>query len=128
MEITIEIREGAIEATRGNESGLDDIGALVEFTGIVRGTEDARPISAIRYEAYQPMAKNQMHRILTDLSVDHPCLRAIVVHRVGVVPVGHAAIYIGVESVHRAEAFALVAAFMDQMKRDVPIWKTEVIS
>ncbi|MEI8340358.1 MAG: molybdenum cofactor biosynthesis protein MoaE [Verrucomicrobiota bacterium] len=102
-------------------------GALVEFTGIVRGTEDGCEISALRYEAYQPMAENQMRRILNHLHETHPCLRVKIVHRIGVVPVGEVAIYIGVESAHRAEAFAMAAGFMDRLKQDVPIWKTEVI-
>jgi molybdopterin synthase catalytic subunit len=32
-----------------------------------------------------------------------------------------------VQARHRAEAFALLAAFMDRLKQDVPIWKTETL-
>lgn len=103
-------------------------GALAEFTGIVRGSEDDSPIKALRYEAYQPMAENQMRVILHDLGKAHPCLAVTVIHRIGVVQVGSAAIYVGAWAVHRAEAFAMVAKFMDRLKVDVPIWKTEVIS
>jgi len=39
------------------------------------------------------------------------------------VSAGEAAIYVGIASAHRAEGFALLAAFMDRLKQDVPIWK-----
>jgi molybdopterin synthase catalytic subunit len=38
-----------------------DVGALAEFTGTVRGEENGAPISALVYEAYQPMAETVMH-------------------------------------------------------------------
>jgi molybdopterin synthase catalytic subunit len=128
MKIEIEIGEMEIDLNRRGVEARSGTGALVEFTGIVRDMEKGRAISALRYEAYQPMAEHQMRRILYDLSGEHPCLRVKVLHRIGVVPVGSAAIYIGVEAVHRAEAFALASSFMDRVKRDVPIWKTEAIA
>lgn len=103
------------------------IGALAEFTGTVRGEENTRPISALVYEAYQPMAETVMRRILTELATAHRCLAVRVQHRIGLVRVGEAAIHIAVQARHRAEAFALLAAFMDRLKQDVPIWKTDTL-
>ena len=100
-------------------------GALAEFTGTVRGEENGLPITALVYEAYQPMAETVMRRLLTELAPAHPCLAVRVQHRIGVVPVGEAAIHIAVQARHRAEAFALLATFMDRLKQDVPIWKTD---
>ena len=57
----------------------------------------------------------------------HPCLAAKVIHRLGVVPVGETAIYVGVAAKHRGEAFALLAEFMDRLKQDVPIWKRRAL-
>jgi molybdopterin synthase catalytic subunit len=104
-----------------------DTGALATFTGLVRGTENDRPISALVYEAYQPMAETITHRILTDLSLSHPCHSVFVQHRIGTIPVGEAAIHITVQARHRAPAFALLATFMDRLKQDVPIWKTDTL-
>ena len=128
MEIEIKIGEWKIDSKHFGAEAGKGVGAWVEFTGIVRGMEEGRAISALRYEAYQPMAENQIRRILDELHAAHPCLRVEVLHRIGVVPVGQAAIYIGVEAIHRAEAFAMASDFMDRLKQDVPIWKTEVIS
>ncbi|MBC8040535.1 MAG: molybdenum cofactor biosynthesis protein MoaE [Opitutaceae bacterium] len=105
-----------------------DTGALATFTGLVRGSENDQPISALVYEAYQPMAETVTHRILTELSLTHPCHSVLVQHRIGTVPVGSAAIHITVQAKHRAPAFALLAAFMDRLKQDVPIWKTDTVA
>lgn len=102
-------------------------GAQLEFLGIVRGDEDGRPISALEYEAYPGMAEREMRRIVDELAGPHPCLAIAVIHRLGVVPVGDAAIRVRVAAVHRAEAFALLSAFMDRLKQDVPIWKIRAV-
>lgn len=103
-------------------------GAVVEFTGIVRDTEQGRPIAALEYEAYESMALSQMRRLLLELSERHPCHAALVIHRVGVIPAGEAAIYARIEAAHRAEAFALMTAFLDALKQDVPIWKRRALT
>jgi molybdopterin synthase catalytic subunit len=104
-----------------------NVGAVATFTGTVRGSENDRPISALVYEAYQPMAEAISHRILTELAAEHPCHSAFVQHRIGTIPVGEAAIFIAIQAKHRAPAFALLAAFMDRLKQDVPIWKTDTL-
>lgn len=98
-------------------------GAVVEFTGVVRGTEEGQPIAALEYEAYESMALSEMRRLLTELGQVHPCHAVQVIHRLGVVPAGEAAIYVRVGAAHRAEAFALMMAFLDRLKQVVPIWK-----
>ena len=99
------------------------LGARVEFSGVVRAEENCQAIQALEYEAYEAMAVHMMRDILEDLGAQHGCLTARVVHRLGRVPVGDVAIWVGVGAVHRGEAFALVTEFMDRLKRDVPIWK-----
>jgi molybdopterin molybdotransferase len=105
----------------------DGAGAWVEFRGVVRAAEDGLPISALEYQAYSPMAEREIRRILLDLANSHSCLAARVLHRVGVVPAGDTAIYVGIAGRHRAEAFALLAGFMDRLKQDVPIWKVRAL-
>lgn len=104
------------------------VGAWVEFRGVVRGEENGQPIAALEYEAYAPMAEREMRRILEAIACRQPCLFGRVIHRVGVIPVGEMAIYVGVAGRHRAEAFALLAEFMDRLKQDVPIWKRRALT
>ena len=99
------------------------IGAVAEFSGLVRGEENGSTIAALEYEAYSPMAEQVMRAIITELSQRHPCLSVRVTHRIGIVPVGEAAIHMLVAARHRAEAFAMLTEFMNRLKQDVPIWK-----
>jgi molybdopterin molybdotransferase len=101
----------------------DGHGALVEFRGIVRPEENGKAIAALEYEAYDEMAVREMRRLLQSLAASRPCLTARVIHRVGVVPAGDTAVYVGITSFHRAEAIALLGEFLDRLKQDVPIWK-----
>ncbi len=101
-----------------------DVGSLVEFYGQVRASEGAEPIAALHYEAYTAMAEKVMREKLESLASVHPCHAVRVIHRLGSVAVGESAIYVGIQSRHRREGFALLAAFMDELKKDVPVWKS----
>lgn len=122
MKINITITN---EAITDDDAPIDetDCGAMAEFRGVVRGEENGARIAALDYQAYQPMAQRQMERILCELATDSPCEAVSVTHRVGLIPVGEASILVRVAAIHRAEAFALLANFMDRLKQDVPIWK-----
>lgn len=123
MTISVSITRQAIPTADAAQPGGPGAGAVVEFRGVVRGEEGGRPIEALDYEAYDAMAVAEMERILHTLGAAHPCLSAEVIHRVGRIPVGEAAIFVRITSRHRAEAFALLAEFMDRLKADVPVWK-----
>lgn len=127
MQIEIQLTNSSIAAEL-LPVPLTGAGAWVEFRGVVRGEENGQPIAALDYEAYSPMAEKEMRRIIEEIAVTQPCLFAKVIHRVGIVPVGVAAIYVGVAGTHRAEAFALLTQFMDRLKQDVPIWKRRALT
>lgn len=122
MKIKIEITGEPLKSP-GGDSPAGVCGAVVEFAGIVRGEENGGSIEALHYEAYEPMARTEMERILRGLEREFPCAAVHVVHRVGRVQVGEAAIIVRVEARHRAEAFGMLCAFMDRLKSEVPIWK-----
>lgn len=123
MEIGIKISPELI-APAASAAGMNT-GAIAIFNGVVRAEENGTVIGGLRYEAYQPMAETVIRDILTQLAVTSPCLTAFVQHRVGPVRVGETAIYVEIHAMHRTEAFALLAGFMDRLKQDVPIWKTD---
>ncbi len=100
-----------------------ETGALVEFYGIVRETEGAERISSLHYEAYASMAEKVMREKIAHLEKKHPCQAIRIVHRLGLVPAGESAIYVGIQSKHRREGFLFLQEFMDEFKKDVPIWK-----
>jgi molybdopterin molybdotransferase len=126
MEIEIQLTNSPI-AEKVLPPASGEQGAWLEFRGVVRGEENGQSIAALEYEAYPEMAEREIHRLLETLAAKHPCLAARVIHRVGIIPVGETAIYVGVAGRHRGEAIALLAEFMDRLKQDVPIWKRRAL-
>lgn len=100
-----------------------EVGASVEFLGIVREMEGERALAGLHYEAYEPMARRQLARIFDELHAAHPVQAAIFIHRLGWVPVGEASLLVRVLSAHRGEALRFCGLAIDRMKEDVPIWK-----
>lgn len=101
-------------------------GASVEFVGIVRSDENGRPIAALDYEAYEPMAERVIERLVKQARAQWPLHAVCVHHRVGRVAVGEVAVLIGVRASHRDEAFEACRFLIDAIKRDVPMWKAAV--
>ena len=102
------------------------MGAVVSFLGVVRGNEEGNAISAIDYEAFQRMAEHQFHLLFDELEKRWPVESVRVVHRLGVVKVNEASLWVEVVAPHRGEAFAACRWLIDEMKRLVPIWKKAV--
>ena len=100
-----------------------EVGACVEFQGLVRETEGEHALTGLHYEAYESMACTQLARIFAELHAAHPCAAVTFIHRLGWVPVGEASLFVRVLAAHRGEALRFLAAAIDRMKADVPIWK-----
>lgn len=121
LEITGEpIQETALAAQRKMSGGM---GAVVCFTGVVRGIEEGRTIEAIEYEAFHRMAVHQFNLLFDEMEKRWPIESVRVVHRIGVVKVNEPSLWVEVIAPHRGEAFAACQWLIDEMKRVVPIWK-----
>ena len=103
-----------------------NMGAAVYFTGVVRAQEAGQPIRALEYEAFVPMAEHQFELIFQKIEAQWPIDSVRLVHRVGVVPVNEASLWVEVLAPHRAQAFAACQFLIDELKRTVPIWKKPV--
>jgi molybdopterin synthase catalytic subunit len=124
MKIDIELTQEPIARPQTWPVPFDpETGSLVEFYGVVRETEGTEKISSLRYEAYASMAEKVMRQKIAELEKKHPCQAIRIVHRLGLVPKGESAIYVGIQSRHRREGFLFLQDFMDEFKKDVPIWK-----
>jgi len=117
------IDEPALTASRVLSSGM---GAVITFSGVVRGLEQGAAIGGIDYTAFVPMAEAQFHRLFDEASRRWPLESIRLVHRLGYVRVGEASLWIEVIAPHRGEAFAACQWLIDEMKRVVPIWKRPV--
>ena len=100
-------------------------GAFVSFEGWVRNHNDGRGVSALAYEAFEQMAVSEGNKLLQEAKNRFAILDAHVVHRIGATEVGDRAVWVGVSSEHRQEAFLAARWIMDAIKRNVTIWKKE---
>ena len=114
------IDETALVAVRTMTGGM---GAAVYFSGVVRGSEAGESIRAIEYEAFEEMVGRQFELIFSEIERKWPIESIRLVHRVGVVPVNEASLWVEVIAPHRGEAFDACQHLIDEMKRVVPIWK-----
>jgi molybdopterin synthase catalytic subunit len=103
--------------------GAKEIGAQVEFLGIVRELEDGQAIAGLYYEAHEPMARSTIEKIFSELAALYPCEEVWLIHRLDFVPVGETALFLRVQSRHRQSAFNMAEAVIDRIKTDAPIWK-----
>jgi molybdopterin synthase catalytic subunit len=100
-------------------------GGIDVFVGVVRDTSEGRSVTRLDYEAYATMAESEMLRIAEEIEREIAGARVAVVHRVGSLSVGEAAVVCAASAPHRAEAFAACRALIDRIKARVPIWKRE---
>ncbi len=103
-------------------------GAVCVFEGRVRLEQDATggSLIALEYEVYDSMALKQLKQLTADAREKWELGSLAVVHRVGQVPVGDASVVIAVTSKHRDGAFEAARWIIDQIKKDVPIWKKQL--
>ena len=57
------------------------------------------------------------------MAADFPVRAMAAVHRVGDLAIGDLAVVVAVSCPHRSEAFAACRRLIDDLKREVPIWK-----
>ncbi len=127
MNVQVQIVDGpvppdAVTAAAALADG-GEAGALLRFDGIVRRMEDGRPLQALHYEAYEPMASRELLALARETAAKHGLLWLQAWHSRGEVPVGAVSFVLLVCAAHRAEAISAVDHFIRQLKRDVPIWK-----
>ena len=110
---------------RSLTAGRTDIGAVVTFTGTVRGEAQGAPISAMALEHYPGMTEAELGRVEAEANARWPLQASLVVHRVGVLRPGDNIVLVVTASAHRHAAFAAAEFLMDYLKTRAPFWKKE---
>lgn len=102
-------------------------GAVVTFRGDVRAETGGRRVLRLEYEAYRSMAERTLARIGAEVERAHGAALAIL-HRVGALGPGEAAVVIAAAAPHRTPAFRACEEAIERLKREAPIWKREVFA
>lgn len=122
-----EITDKPIDAQKiikAAESG--DAGALNVFIGTVRSKTSDKNVVRLDYEAYEPMAKKEIEKIVELATKKWGIKNWAVSHRVGTLTVGELAVVVAISTAHRKESFEACQFIIDSLKQTVPIWKKEV--
>lgn len=100
-------------------------GGYASFEGWVRNHNEGHAVTRLEYEAFETLANKEGERIAAEAIARFGVLKAACVHRVGSLAIGDLAVWVGVSSRHRAEAFAACRYIIDEVKHRLPIWKKE---
>jgi len=98
-------------------------GAAVLFRGVVRELESGALISGIDYTCYPELAERQLEEIIAQGRARFEQHDGSMVHRLGFVAAGEAAVIVEVKAPHSAGAFELCQWYLCRIKEDLPIWK-----
>ncbi|RLU99486.1 molybdopterin biosynthesis protein MoeE [Streptomyces griseocarneus] len=102
-------------------------GGTALFVGTVRDHDGGADVAGLGYSAH-PSAEAELRKVAEKVAADFPVRALAAVHRVGELAIGDLAVVVAVSCPHRAEAFEACRRLIDDLKRDVPLWKHQRFS
>jgi molybdopterin synthase catalytic subunit len=124
--VTIRIQQADFDIGREISAltkGRSDIGAVVSFSGICRGSEDGASIAALTLEHYPGMAEAEIARHAETAMSRWPLSGISIIHRVGRIAPGENIVLVLTAAQHRQAAFEAAEFLMDYLKANAPFWK-----
>ena len=105
-----------------------EAGAVGTFAGVVRDHDGGRSVAGLTYSAH-PSAGEVVARVAADVAARASGVRAIAVsHRVGELAIGDVALACAVAADHRREAFTTCAELVEEIKKQLPVWKHQAFA
>ncbi len=109
-----------------NRAPSSSCGAVATFVGIVRNHHEEKKVKGLYYDSYRSMAEKEIAALIVGIKKKVCVDEILVLHRVGWLEVGEAAVAVWVSAAHREDAFKACRMAIDGIKKNVPIWKKEV--
>jgi molybdopterin synthase catalytic subunit len=106
----------------------DDVGAVVNFIGLVRDINEGDAIQTLTLEHYPGMTERALEAIESEAKIRWNISGSLIIHRVGTLKPQEQIVLVAVASAHRGEAFKACEFMMDFLKSQAPFWKKEVTS
>lgn len=103
----------------------DRAGAIVVFEGWVRDHNEGKKVRSLEYQVYHELALKEGQKILDEAKVKFNIHDVHCVHREGHLKLGEIAVWIGVTSSHRDDAYKASRFVIDEIKHRLPVWKKE---
>lgn len=106
-------------------SGHTNTGAIVTFTGLVRGGADDR-LEAMEIEHYPGMTEAALNAMAENAIGRFSLGDALIIHRYGRLVPGEMIMMVATAARHRKDAFDAAEFLMDYLKSRAPFWKREI--
>ena len=106
----------------GFAGSLAGAGAVVTFTGIVRGDGG---LTAMEIEHYPGMTERALADIEAEAQRRWPLSASLIIHRYGQLAPGEDIVLVIAASAHRDAAFDACRFLIDWLKTKAPFWKLE---
>ncbi len=106
-------------------AGRVDVGAIVSFTGTVRGEAGGRRVLGMELEHYPGMTEAELERIRQEAHSRWSLQASTIIHRYGALAPGENIVLVVALSAHRKAAFEAAEFMMDFLKTQAPFWKRE---
>ena len=128
------VREDLLVRVTGEPIGADEAVAFVAdpgaggtcvFLGTVRDASADGEVTGLTYEAWDELATRRLEELGTEMLERWPLRKVALLHRSGELAIGEVSVVVACSAPHRAEAFDACRHGIEQLKRDVPIWKKE---
>jgi molybdopterin synthase catalytic subunit len=128
------VREDLLVRVSGEPIGAEEAVAFVSdpgaggtcvFLGTVRDSSRDGEVTGLTYEAWDELATRRLEGLGTEMLERWPLRKVALLHRSGELAVGEVSVVVACSAPHRAEAFDACRHGIEQLKRDVPIWKKE---
>ncbi len=125
-EIQILLQTEALETNISRQFVMaPEYGGIVVFEGYVRNATAGKHVLKLEFEAYEPMAIKEMHKIASETLEKFKIGRISIQHRTGILQIAEIPVIIAVSAAHRDAAFEACRYAIDELKERVPIWKKE---
>jgi molybdopterin synthase catalytic subunit len=103
----------------------EDAGAVVSFTGVVRGESHGEKLISMTLEHFPGMTERELERIAGEARSRWSLTGVSVVHRIGELKPGERIVLVVTAAAHRKAAFEAAEFLMDYLKTKAPFWKRE---
>jgi len=104
---------------------VNGAGAIVAFTGLVRGHSEDLTLTLSHYPEF---TEAQIQAIAETAEKRWPLVGWHIIHRVGPMKADEAIVFVATASKHRRAAFEAADFLMDFLKSEAPFWKSETVA
>ena len=107
------------------KKNLQYVGAVANFIGYVRNTNNNKKVSSIDLEVYLEMAQKSIEEILYKANKKWNLSDTLVIHRYGRLNIGDKIVLVATFAQHRYDSISACEFIMDYLKKNSPFWKKE---